>query len=154
MAANVLNSPEAVKMSVHVVRAFIKQRELLAGQAEILKKLALMDAKLLKHDDALRVIWRELQPLLAPPSAPPREEIGFHVREDAPTFGTKSKKTGVEKAFVVTGHRGGSCVEIRTSNAHPLQIHSPRPRPRRRIFRLRPAGTEYADTTRPRTNTC
>jgi len=42
MAANVLNSPEAVKMSVHVVRAFIKQRELLTGQAEILKKLAPM----------------------------------------------------------------------------------------------------------------
>jgi hypothetical protein len=27
MAANVLNSPEAVKMSVYVVRAFIKQRD-------------------------------------------------------------------------------------------------------------------------------
>lgn len=92
MAANVLNSPEAVKMSVHVVRAFIKQRELLAGQTEILKKLAQMDAKLLKHDDALRVIWRELQPLLAPPPAPTREEIGFHVREDAPAYGAKSKK--------------------------------------------------------------
>ena len=65
MAANVLNRPEAVKMSVHVVRAFIKQRELIAGQAEILKKLAQMDAKLLKHDDILRVIWKELQPLLA-----------------------------------------------------------------------------------------
>ena len=39
MAANVLNSPDAVRMSVHVVRAFIKQRELIAGQAEILKKL-------------------------------------------------------------------------------------------------------------------
>jgi len=86
MAANVLNSPEAVKMSVHVVRAFIKQRELLAGQAEILKKLAQMDAKLLKHDDALRIIWHELQPLLAPPPVPQKEEIGFHVREDAPKY--------------------------------------------------------------------
>ena len=38
-----------------VDRAFIKQRELIAGQAEILKKLAQMDAKLLKHDDALRM---------------------------------------------------------------------------------------------------
>ncbi len=92
MAANVLNSPEAVKMSVHVVRAFIKQRELLAGQAEILKKLAQMDAKLLKHDDALRMIWRELQPLIAPPPEPPRQEIGFHVHEEAPAFKSKSKK--------------------------------------------------------------
>ena len=80
MAANVLNSPEAVKMSVHVVRAFIKQRELLAGQTEILKKLAQMDAKLLKHDDALRVIWRELQPLLAPPRRP--APAGAHVRPE------------------------------------------------------------------------
>jgi len=97
MAANVLKSHEAVKMSVHVVRAFIKQRELLAGQAEILKKLAQMDAKLLKHDDALRVIWQELQPLLAPPPAPPPKQIGFHVREEAPAFGSESKKRAAKR---------------------------------------------------------
>ena len=33
MAANVLNSPQAVKMSVHVVRAFIQQRELLLAHS-------------------------------------------------------------------------------------------------------------------------
>ena len=78
MAANVLNSPDAVKMSVYVVRAFIKQREILLAQTDILKRLAQMDATLLKHDDALRVIWRELQPLLSPPPAPPKRQIGFH----------------------------------------------------------------------------
>ena len=95
MAANILNSPEAVKMSVHVVRAFIKQRELISGQAEILKKLAQMDAKLLKHDDALRVIWRELQPLLdppPPPPEPPKKELGFHVREGAANYRAKTKR--------------------------------------------------------------
>ena len=78
MAANVLNSPDAVKMSVYVVRAFIKQREILLAQTDILKRLAQMDATLLKHDDALRVIWRELQPLLSPPPTPPKRQIGFH----------------------------------------------------------------------------
>lgn len=78
MAANVLNSPEAVKMSVYVVRAFIKQRELLMAQSDVLKKLTQMDAKLLKQDDALRLIWRELQPLLSPPPSPPKRQIGFH----------------------------------------------------------------------------
>jgi len=92
MAANVLSSTEAVNMSVHVVRAFIKQRELLAGQAEILKKLAQMDAKLLEHDDALRIMWQELQPLLAPPPVPTKEDIGFHVREDAPKYRSKANK--------------------------------------------------------------
>jgi hypothetical protein len=56
------------------------------------KKLAPRDAKLLKHDDSLRIIWQELQPLLHPPPAPPRKEIGFHVREDASTYRTKPKK--------------------------------------------------------------
>ena len=78
MAANVLNSPEAVKMSVYVVRAFIKQREILLAHSDILKRLAQIDATLLQHDDALRVIWRELQPLLSPPPTSPKREIGFH----------------------------------------------------------------------------
>ncbi len=78
MAANVLNSPDAVKMSVYVVRVFIKQREILLAQTDVLKRLAQIDATLLKHDDALRVIWRELQPLLSPPPAPPKRQIGFH----------------------------------------------------------------------------
>ncbi len=92
MAANVLNSPEAVKMSVHVVRAFVKQRELITGQADILKKLAQMDAKLLQHDDVLRLIWNELQPLLDPPPDPPKKELGFHVRENPASYGGKSKR--------------------------------------------------------------
>ncbi len=83
MAANVLNSPQAVKMSVHVVRAFIKQRELLMAHADVLKKLAQMDAKLMKHDEALRVIWQELQSLVTPASLPPKKEIGFHVRNES-----------------------------------------------------------------------
>ena len=92
MAANVLNSAEAVKMSVHIVRAFIKQRELIASQAEILKKLAQMDAKLLKHDEALRMIWRDLQPLLTPASQSPKPEIGFHVREEGSPYKASKKK--------------------------------------------------------------
>jgi hypothetical protein len=78
MAANVPNSPDAVRMSVYVVRAFIKQREMILAQVDVLKRLAQMDAKLLKHDDAPRTIWRELQPLLNPPPAPPKRQIGFH----------------------------------------------------------------------------
>ena len=78
MAATVLNSPEAVAMSVFVVRAFIQMREQLAANAAILKRLAEIDKTLLEHDSALRAIWTKLQPLLAPPPAPPKRRIGFH----------------------------------------------------------------------------
>jgi len=40
MAANVLNSPEAVRMSVFVVRAFVKMRDLLGGTKELSRQLA------------------------------------------------------------------------------------------------------------------
>jgi len=40
MAANILKSPLAVKMSVIVVRAFIKMREMLASHKDLERKLA------------------------------------------------------------------------------------------------------------------
>ena len=78
MAANVLKSARAVQMSVYVVRAFIMQREALATNATILKRLAEIDKTLLQHDSALRALWQKLQPLLQPPPEPPRKEMGFH----------------------------------------------------------------------------
>ena len=39
MAANVLNSARAVKMSVHVDRAFVRLRELIASHKELVKRL-------------------------------------------------------------------------------------------------------------------
>jgi hypothetical protein len=83
MAATVLYSPEAVKMSIFVVRAFMQMREQLAANAVILKRLAEIDKSLLEHDTALRAIWSKLQPLLAPPPDPPRRRIGFKP-DDAP----------------------------------------------------------------------
>jgi hypothetical protein len=83
MAAMVLNSPEAVAMSVFVVRAFMQMREQLAANAAILKRLAEIDKTLLEHDSALRAIWTKLQPLLAPPPEPPRRRIkGFNPNDE------------------------------------------------------------------------
>ena len=77
MAANVLNSPQAVAMSVYVIRAFIQQREVLSANDAILKRLAEIDKTLLLHDKALRDIYQKLLPLLQPPPEPPRPKIGF-----------------------------------------------------------------------------
>lgn len=78
MAANILRSERAAEMSVYVVRAFVKQREALATNAIILKRLAEIDKTLLEHDSALQLLWKRLQPLLAPPPENPRPKIGFH----------------------------------------------------------------------------
>lgn len=77
MAATMLNSPQAVAMSVYVVRAFVRMREQLAANAAILKRLAEIDKTLLQHDSALRDIYHKLLPLLQAPPVPPKRRIGF-----------------------------------------------------------------------------
>ena len=77
MAATVLNSPQAVALSVYVVRAFIQMREQLEANREILKRLSEIDKTLLEHDSVLRDIYRKLLPLLQPPPEPPKRRIGF-----------------------------------------------------------------------------
>jgi hypothetical protein len=81
MAATVLNSPQAVQMSVFVVRAFIKMREQLLDRAELEKRLSEIEKVLLSHDAALRDLYHKIRPLLLPPPESPRRKIGFGVRE-------------------------------------------------------------------------
>ena len=88
MAANILNSPRAIAMSLYVIRAFMKMRVDLAANAAILKRLAEIDKTLLVHDTVLRDIFQKLRPLLEPPPLPPKPEIGFHVKEDALPYRT------------------------------------------------------------------
>ena len=77
MAAMLLRSERAIRVSVFVIRAFVQMRETIAANATILKRLAEIDRTLIEHDDALRAIWHQLQTLLQPPPEPPKRRIGF-----------------------------------------------------------------------------
>ena len=66
MTANVLNSSQAVKMSLYVIRAFVKSRDELAANSAMVKRLAQIDNTLFLHDSALRDLYQKLRPLLAP----------------------------------------------------------------------------------------
>ena len=78
MAAMVLNSPQAVQMSVQVVRAFVRFRGMLAPHAELARKLAELEKKLEGHDEAIHNLFETIRQLLTPPPAPKRR-IGFQV---------------------------------------------------------------------------
>jgi len=92
-AANLLNSPRAVAMSIYVIHAFVKMRKDQAANQAILKRLAEIDKTLLTHDTALRDVYRKLLPLLSPPPEPERPEIGFHVKEDGVPYRVKRRTT-------------------------------------------------------------
>jgi phage regulator Rha-like protein len=84
MAANVLNSPRAVQMSVFVVRAFLKMRAFLGDKRELAKQLAALEKELKErldvHEAAIVTILQRVMDIIDPPSLPPgpdKPKIGF-----------------------------------------------------------------------------
>src|SRR5690349_6259976 len=76
MAASVLNTPRAVEVSVYVVRAFVKLREVVAAHQELAQKLAELEGKVGSHDHAIRSLVEAIRQLMAAP-AEPKRRIGF-----------------------------------------------------------------------------
>lgn len=77
MAASVLNSERAVKVSVYVVRAFVKLREMLATHKQLSARLDELERKLQGHDRAILALVRAIRQLMSPPEEPRRKPIGF-----------------------------------------------------------------------------
>jgi hypothetical protein len=74
MAANILNSERADAVSVTVVRAFIRLREMLASHVDLARKLEELETR---YDVQFRQVFDAIRALMGPPGAPPRERIGF-----------------------------------------------------------------------------
>ncbi len=73
MAANALNSPRAVEVSVYVVRAFVRLREMIASNAELSRKLVSLEKK---YDAQFKVVFDAIRSLMATPE-PKKRKIGF-----------------------------------------------------------------------------
>jgi hypothetical protein len=82
MVASVLNTKRAIQVSVFVVRAFVKLREMLSTHKELAHKLAMLERKLQNHDESIRSLVVAIRQLMAPPEPePPKKRIGFLVEE-------------------------------------------------------------------------
>ena len=87
MAANILHSKRAIQMSVFVVRAFIRMRQMLIEQRGLARKLAELEkeltARLDVHETAINEIFGQIKRLLSSPPEPepPKRRIGFLVEE-------------------------------------------------------------------------
>ena len=73
MLANVLNSRRAVEVSVFVVRAFLKLREMLASNRDLARRLDEMERK---YDAQFRAVFVAIRELMKAPEKP-RRGIGF-----------------------------------------------------------------------------
>ena len=76
MLASVLHSPRAVEMSLHVVRAFVHMRQLLARQPLLARKIDALERRIGHHDREIAGIVQAIRSLMAPPPTA-RRRIGF-----------------------------------------------------------------------------
>jgi ORF6N domain len=76
MAATVLNSEQAVEMSVFVVRAFVRLREMLAANRELADRIGDLEKHLETHDGTIQEIIRVIKSLMTPIRRR-RRKIGF-----------------------------------------------------------------------------
>ena len=64
MLSAVLRSERAVKVSIEIVRAFVRLRHLVAADADLARKLATLEKK---YDAQFRVVFDAIRELMAPP---------------------------------------------------------------------------------------
>jgi hypothetical protein len=78
MAATVLNSERAVQMSVFVVRAFVRLREMLATNRRLAGKIDELENRLDTHDSTIQDLIEAIKELMTPEESP-RVRIGFQL---------------------------------------------------------------------------
>jgi hypothetical protein len=82
MAATILSTERAIKVSVYVVRAFVKLREILGTQKDFAHKLEDLEERLVEHDEKFSIVFEAIRELMQPVAVPPKRRIGFSSPEE------------------------------------------------------------------------
>ncbi len=95
MLSGVLNSPRAIAVNVEIMRAFVKMRQAIAVNAELAKRLAVVEAKLdqhraefgkatgetsktlAEHEKHIRIVFETIRRLMAEEEPTPPARVGF-----------------------------------------------------------------------------
>ena len=80
-AANVLNSEQANRMSVFIIRAFVKLRKIVLTNEVLSKKVKVLEDRVTEHDTILMSLIREIRNLIDSPKNSDNTRIGFTIPE-------------------------------------------------------------------------
>lgn len=83
MAANVLKSTRAVLVSIQIVRAFVRLREMLASHKDLSKRLEELEKR---YDHQFKLVFDAIRKLMEPPPLPPKRRMGFRLSKDPPEW--------------------------------------------------------------------
>jgi len=76
-AANVQNSLKANKMSVFIIRAFVRLREMAFTNEKLALKVEQLENRVSDHDEILMDLIKEIRKLVDPPVPNKKHSIGF-----------------------------------------------------------------------------
>lgn len=93
MLSAVLRSPTAVRVSIEVVRTFVRLRQLLASHEDLRQKLESLEQKLSEHDERFTLVFDAIRQLMDDDAEDdaPKSPIGLHT-EIAHRPSTKARR--------------------------------------------------------------
>jgi phage regulator Rha-like protein len=74
MLSSVLRSTRAVQVNIEIMRAFVRLRQMLAGHADLARKLAALEKR---YDAQFRAVFDAIRELMTPPEPKKKRPIGF-----------------------------------------------------------------------------
>ncbi len=74
MLSSVLRSERAVMVNIEIMRAFVRLRRMLATNADLARKLALLERR---YDTQFKVVFDAIRELMTPPEPRRKRPIGF-----------------------------------------------------------------------------
>ena len=77
MLSSVLNSPQAIRINIEIMRAFVRLREMISTNKELSEKLDELERKVSTHDKAIAGLITAIRELAAPAPPKPSRRIGF-----------------------------------------------------------------------------
>jgi hypothetical protein len=88
MLSSVLRSKRAIAVNIAIMRAFVKLREILASQKDLVRRLDELEQK---YDEHFQVVFDAIRQLMTPPEKP-KHKIGFRVEEPKAIYRTRRKR--------------------------------------------------------------
>ena len=79
MLSSVLNSERAILVNIEIMRAFVRLRQMLQGNADLARKLAALEKK---YDAQFKIVFDAIRELMTPPQPRKKRSIGFARRAD------------------------------------------------------------------------
>ena len=76
MLSSVLNSKKAIQVNIQIMRTFVKLRQILSTNKELVHKLSQLERKTEKHDAEIHAIFKAIRQLMTPPEKT-KKRIGY-----------------------------------------------------------------------------